>query len=743
MGITNPALARAERMSNIQGTPSVSFGDRRRAAPDAPGASDISPWELLRGIWARKELIVVAFLGFMCLAVFWLMTVTPTFTVESRLLLATRAGEVSSFDANNMPTPPDDGTVQSEIQLLTSRPLIGRLIDDLRLDQSAEFNPQLRRSILGRLSGKIDASSGVPDRERMIDRVLSRISVYQKGTSRVLAISATSVNPRIAAGIANRLAELYIAQQVEQKNNLNSKATNWLREQIEDLRTKVQTSEAAVETFRSESGLFLTNGSTVPQQQLTDLNSQLTLADAARAEAQAKLQNARALRDEGSDVNSAAAVLSSPLIQSLRQQQVALSASIAQMAETYLPSHPKMIEAQANINNLDIQIGREVDKIIEGLSNEARVADARAASLRESLKKLQTRMGSLNQDDVQLRALERNAATNRALLESFLKRYEEANARAEADARTANATIVSRAQVLSVPTFPKTKEALTLAIFAGLFLALIVSVFAEVFSRGFRTAEQVERVTGAPFLGLTPELERRSFGGPAADIQREPLGIYAEAIRSLQGSIMLARVGDRRVRTVLVTSSQKDEGKTSTATSLARVMAMGGYRVLLIDADLRAPSVHTTLGLPEMAGLSELLTGRVAFNHVIRQDSGSYAHVMQAGGPLPNPTAALASSQMQWVLKAVEQAYDFVIIDCPPVMAAADAKVLSKMTDVTVLVTRWSFTSRRIVGRVLKMLSAASGRRVGVLLTRVILRRYRRYADSAIEEYGARPVRAS
>ncbi len=116
---------------------------------------------------------------------------------------------------------------------------------------------------------------------------------------------------------------------------------------------------------------------------------------------------------------------------------------------------------------------------------------------------------------------------------------------------------------------------------------------------------------------------------------------------------------------------------------------------------------------------------------------------MQAGGPLPNPTAALASSQMQWVLKAVEQAYDFVIIDCPPVMAAADAKVLSKMTDVTVLVTRWSFTSRRIVGRVLKMLSAASGRRVGVLLTRVNLRRYRRYADSAIEEYTARPVRAA
>tara|TARA_R110000868_G_scaffold877_12_gene6606 strand:- start:14752 stop:16944 length:2193 start_codon:yes stop_codon:yes gene_type:complete len=730
-------------MSNIQSTPSVTFGDRRRAAPDAPGASDISPWELLRGIWARKELIFVAFLGFMALAFIWLMTVTPTYTVESRLLLSTRTGEVSSFDNGNTPTPPDAETVQSEIQLMTSRPLIARLITDLHLDKTPEFNPALRTSILGKLSGKLDSLPGVPDRDRMIDRVLSRISVYQKGTSRVIAVSATSINAATAAAIANRLGELYIAQQVDQKNALNAEATKWLGQQIEDLRGKVQQSEAAVETFRSESGLFLTNGSTVPQQQLTDLNAQLSVAEADRAETQAKLENARSLAAEGSNVNSAAAVLQSPLIQSLRQQEVALRADLAQMSETYLPSHPKMISAEANLADLDRQIRKEVDKVIQGLANEARVADARVGSLRASLKRLQSRMGSLNQDEVQLRALERDAATNRSLLESFLKRYEEANARAEADARTANATIVSRAQVLTEPTFPQKGEALTLSIFAGLFLALIISVFAEVFSRGFRTAEQVERVTGTPFLGLTPELERRIAGGPAADVQNDPLGLYAEAIRGLQGSVMLARIGDRRARTVLVTSSQKDEGKTSTAASLARVMAMGGYRTLLLDADMRAPSVHLTLGMPEQPGLSDLLMGRAAFNHVIRQDFGSYVHVMQAGSPMPNPTAALASSQMQWVLKALEQAYDYVIIDSPPVMAAADAKVLAKMVDVTVLVTRWSVTSRRVVGRVLKMLSAASGKRVGILLTRVNLRRYRRYTDSVIEEYTARPNRAA
>ncbi|MDR3498720.1 MAG: polysaccharide biosynthesis tyrosine autokinase [Parvibaculum sp.] len=727
-------------MNNIQSTPVVTFGDRRQAAPNIEGAGDISPWDLLRGVWARKELVGATFAGFMVLAFLWLATVTPTYTVETRVLISPRTGEISTFDATNSPTPADPETMQSEIQVLTSRALVAELIADLHLEHNPEFNAALRPGFIARLTGLAPST----DTDAIIDRVLGRLNVYQKGTSRVIAIEFTSANARTAALVANRLAELYIGRQIAQKNAINQQATKWLAQQIEDLRTKVQSSEAAVEAYRAQSGLFLTNGSTVPQQQLTDLNSQLSAAQADRAETEAKLANARALIAEGNSVNSAAAVLQSPLIQNLRQQEVALRAQIAQMSETYLPTHPKMVESQANLNDLDRQIEKEVGKIIQGLENDARVASARVASLKASLTQLQSRMGALNQDEVQLRALERDAATNRSLLESFLKRYEEANARAEADARTANASIVSRAQELTDPTFPKTGSVMTLAVVAGLFISLIVSFFVEVFASGFRTAEQVERVTGMPFLGLVPELDgRAASAGPANDVMREPLGLYAEAVRGLQGSVMLARVGNRRARTVLVTSAHKDEGKTSTAASLARVLAMGGYRTVLVDADMRSPSVHLSLGMPPQAGLAELLTGRASFAHVIRQDFGSYAHVIQAGGALPNPTAALASSQMQWVLQALDNTYDYVIIDSPAAMAAADAQVLSKMADVTVLVVRWSNTSRKVVARVLKTLSAASGRRVGILLTRVNLRRYRRYTDTAIEEYPSRPVRVA
>ena len=558
-------------------------------------------------------------------------------------------------------------------------------------------------------------------------------------SSDLIAILFTSVDPRMAAIIPNRLAELYIAQQIEQRSGVNNEATKWLAEQIAELRVKVQESEAAVEAFRTKSGLFLTNGSTLPQQQLTELNSQLSTAEADRAAAQAKLGNARDLLASGNAVNSAAEVLQSPLIQNLRQQEVALRAQIAQMSETLLPSHPRVQEAEANLADLQVQIEKEVHKVIEALENEARVATARVNSLRASLNRLQRRMGQLNQDEVKLRALQRDADTNRALLESFLLRYQQANARAEADAQAANARIVSRAQQPADPTFPRMGSAITFATLAGIVFAFCVAFLIEVFARGFRTGDQIERATGMPFLGLVPELNpkgRRNLH-PADEVMRDPSGLYAEAIRSLQGHVLLARVGERHARVVLVTSSQPGEGKTATAASLARIFAMGGYRTVLIDADMHNPTVHEALGMRRLPGLADLLVGRAAFQHVIRRDTASHAHVIQAGTPISNTTAALASSQMQWVLTALQQTYDYIIIDSPAALATADAQVLAKLADVTVLAVKWSETNRKTVLRALKMLSAASSRRVGILLTQVNLRRYRRYGSDAIEEYPA------
>ena len=725
-------------MSNSQPSQVVTFGDRRRSAPNEAQA-DLSPWDVLRGLWARKEVIALVFAAAMALCLIWLATTAPVFTAETRILLAPRTGEVSAFDSNNQPAQPDDETVQSEIQLITSRPLIEKLIQELHLDRMPAYNPALRSP--GLLSFITGAETPSDDLDQVVANVLAKLSVYRKATSRVIAIEFSSGSAELAAAVPNKLADIYIGQQIADRENLNRTATGWLAGQIKELRAKVQESEAKVEAFRTKSGLFITNGSTLPRQQLTDLNSQLSVAEADQAAARAKLQNAQSLLASGGKVDSAVDVLQSPLIQQLRQQEVQLKAQIAQLSETLLPTHPKMRQMQANLADLESQIRIEVRKIVEALRNEAKVADARVASLRSSLSRLKQRMGQLNQDEVTLRALERDAASNRKLLEDFLQRYQEANARAEADVHAANARIVSRAQTPAEPSFPKAKAALTFSIVASLIAAIMVAFLMEVFSAGFRSGEEAERITGMPFLGLIPALSGpEKKAPPAGHVVYEPFDLYSEAIRALQGNVLLARVGDRRARSVLVTSAHADEGKTATAASLARVFAMGGYRTIVIDADLRAPGLHKAMGLGPQYGLSDLLMGRVRFEHVIRQDIMSTAHVIQAGSPVANPTAAIASSQMLWVLSALQQTYDIVIVDSPAALAAADAQVLSKMTDVTVLAVRWASTSRRVVARVLKMLSAASSRRVGVLLTRVDMRRYRRYSDTGLESYPARPV---
>ena len=725
-------------MSNSQPSQVVTFGDRRRSAP-SEGQADLSPWDVLRGLWARKEVIALVFAAAMALCLVWLATTTPIYTAETRLLLAPRTGEISNFDDKSQPRLPDDETMQSEIQLITSRPLIEKLIRDLRLDRVPAYNPALRSP--GMFSFLGENRNDATDLDQVVDNVLANLSVYRKERSRVLAIGFSSGDAKLAAQVPNKLAEIYVGQQITDRENLNREATKWLAGQIEQLRAKVQESEAKVEAFRTKSGLFITNGSTLPRQQLTDLNSQLTVAESDQAAARAKLQNAQSLLASGGQVESAIDVLQSPLIQQLRQQEVRLKAEIAQLSETLLPTHPRMRQMQANLADLESQIRVEVRKIVEALRNEARVADARVASLRSSLARLKQRMGQLNQDEVTLRSLERDAASNRKLLEDFLQRYQQANARAEADARTANARIVSMAQTPAAPSYPNTASSITFSVVASLILAIMVAFLMEVFSAGFRSGEEAERITGMPFLGLVPELPGSGKKSPpAAHVMREPFDLYSEAIRALQGNVLLARVGESRARTVLVTSAHAGEGKTSTAASLARVFSMGGYRTIVVDADLRAPGIHDAMGLAAQHGLSDLLMGRVRFEHVIRQDIMSPAHVIQAGSPVANPTAAIASSQMLWVLNALRQTYDIVIVDSPAALAAADAQVLSKMTDVTVLSVRWASTSRRVVARVLKMLSAASSRRVGVLLTRVDMRRYRRYSETGLESYPARPV---
>jgi len=706
-----------------------SFGDRRRA----PINSDIDPWDLLRAIWARKERLLVLFVLFLTIGAFWVMTMQPSYVAQSQVAIKPRAGEVSRFDQQGTPPQADQISIESEVQILTSGALVPPLIREMNLHQFPEFNPAIRSGgVLAQLMQILGITSkpAPATMSAITENVRDHLSVIRKPNSRVIAVQFTSLDPKRAAALANAYVRIYIAAQVEASNALNRDATGWLKIQIDELRDKVALSEAAVEQFRAQTGLFRTNNSTLPREELTQISSQLTQARADRATTIARLRLAKELVDSEGAIDTTAVVLQSPLIQNLRQQEVQLRAQIAEMSTTLLPSHPRVGMAEANLHDLRLQIGREIAKLIRSLENEAHIATERVRTMTRRFNQLKIRMGRLGQQEVELRALEREAAANRTLLEQFLGRYEAATARAAIDASVANATIISRATVPTTPAAPNRKSGLVLAIIGSAFGSLALVFLLEAMSPGFRTAEQVERQTGMPFLGILPDIPgARSSPGIAADVLRNPYGQLAESLRRLQSGLLMARIGGQPARTLLVTSAVEGEGKSGVAAGLARLMAQGGYRVLLIDADMRRPGVNQTLGLHPSLGLSELLSGRAEFERIVTRDHSSSLHVLQAGGQVANPTSLLGSTRMSWLIYALVQRYDYVVIDGPPVHSASEAPVLSQLTDVTVMCVKWGSTNRRVVMRALKGLSAASTRRAGVFLTGVNRRQYNRLAD--------------
>lgn len=720
-------------MSDTTAAPSLpaSFGDRRRTST----SSDIDPWDILRAIWSRKERLGLLFGLFLVLGLVWIMSMTPTYVAESQVSIKPRAGEVSRFDNEQRPPEADVIAIQSEVQILTSGALVPDLIAKLQLDELPEFNPSLRKpGLMSQMLQVIGISrKPTPATPAVIrEQVMERLSIVRLSESRVIGIRFSSENAERAALLANTYADIYISRQVSDGNALNDEATEWLKSQIDNLRSEVAISEAAVEQFRSQNGLFQTSNSTLPREELTQLSSQLVQAEAERSTVAARLSLARELVANEGAIDSTLEVLQSPLIQNLRQQEVALRAQIAEQSATLLPSHPRMKTSEANLADLRLQIGREVAKLIRSLENEAHVANERIRVMRDKVNRLKSRMSRLGQQEVELRALERDAAANRTLLEQFLGRYEAASARAAADAAAANATIVTKSVIPANPASPNKKAAFALAVVGAAFGSLAIVFLMEALAPGFRTPEQVERQTGMPFLGTLPDVVgARSPAGMAASVVHAPYGQISEAMRRLQSNVLMARVEDRPVRTVLVTSAIDQEGKSGVAGGLARLMAQSGYRVLLIDADLRQGPVAATLGLYPTWGLTEVLNGQAEFDRAVIRDHSSALHILQSGGQTANPTALLSSNRMSWLLYALVQKYDFVIVDGPAVHAASEAPALSQLTDVTVMCVKWGKTNRRIVNRALKFLAAASTRRVGIFLTGVNRRQYKRLADEA------------
>ncbi|MGI9437297.1 MAG: GumC family protein [Geminicoccaceae bacterium] len=723
------------------------------------GGEELNLREMWRALMRRKLVFILTVLLMTGCAYIYSKQQTPLFTSKALIHVQNQSSNILELDQVVEDLVADAATIESEIERLNSRSFMRRVVEQLGLDKSREFNPALSgdgdggslleflditrylsadwlRELIGDESRRVDEAAGPEERlsaemERVIDRFGGRFEVEQVGRSYVIALSITSQSPRLAAEIANRTAEEYLAAQVESKYQASEKAIEWLGTRIEELRGEVLGAEAKIVEYRSKNNIVDTDSGSPLSLQLTQLNTQLALSQAQRAEAEARLAQTKSLLKTGG-IQEAAKVLTSPLLAELRIQETSLVRRLSELGAEFGSNHPRMVNTRGELQTVRGKLEDEVSRVVQDLENEVAVSKAREVELQSSLSGIQGQSSTVELAEVELRDLTRGAETNRQLFETFLTRFREIVEQQEL--QEADARIMSAADIPSKPSSPRTKLVTMIAFAGSLVLgSLLVFLFERWDSNyGFRSAEEIQAL-GLRALALVPDLSRKETNGIPAEeyILERPNSAYAEALQRIRTSLFLTDTKNPP-KSVLITSSVPLEGKSTIASALAMQSARSGLKVILVDADLRRPRLHEVIGMPNQNGLSEVLTGRANPETAIHRDEKSGMDFLPAGFGSVSPPDLFRSSTMKIMLEEMTAYYDLVIIDSPPVAAVSDSFTLSGVVDKSIYVIRWEETPRNVALAGIRQMLEAGGDVAGIVLSRVDIKKHARYgyADS-------------
>jgi capsular exopolysaccharide family len=711
---------------------------------------EFSLLDLVRLLWRRRGLIVGTVALCVALALAALFTATPQYTGTTQILIDTKEPKIAtSLEEVISESTPDKEAINSQIAVLKSWNLGEKIVDDYQLTRDPEFNAALRPpsalqiAVQGVRSFIVDLippdllakpddgeDKSTQEHNDTVSAFIDDIAVTMVGQSRVIQIDFEAEDSAKAAKLANAIADAYLLSNLEAKYDATRRANQWLSSKLDDIRQKVSESDAAVEAYRQRAGLLraAATGSTLISQQVTDLNAQLIGARADRAAAEARLDQVKQAIKSANGAETLADVLGSPIIVDIVRQETEVKRRIAELADELGDRHPRMISARNELSDVQAKARIEVNKIIKKLENEAGIARAREASLQRSLTQLEGKLAQANSAEVQLRALEQDAEANKTTLQQFLSRASDLSAQSDLSAHDISARVIARATPPTKPSSPRKVLILAVVLVLSTAIAVLLAFALETLDRGFRSGDQVEDATGVRTLGLVPALttSKRKAGGPENYIVDNPSSMFAESIRSVYTSVLIS-YSRPAPRTVLVTSSQPKEGKSTICACLARMCAISGKKTIVVESDLRRPSVHKLMGVPQVPGLVEYYRGEATLEEVMHKDEATGAYVVPAGKLAVDPVKVLGSLQVRQLFAELAQQFDLVVVDSPPLMAVADARILAPDVDATVFVVRWGRTNREVVRLGLKTLLETGANLSGVVLSRVDAKRHAQY----------------
>jgi polysaccharide biosynthesis transport protein len=650
----------------------------------------------------------------------------------------------------------ETGSIESEVEILQSSNLARKVIAKLKLDQDEEFAPKPGFMNLAM------TALGVPPDPKVTQERLSQtleefakiLDVKRSGLTYVIDIRVTTKSPEKSALIANSLAEAYVADQLNAKIDATRRANQWLTDKAEELRKRVSDAERAVEVYKGENGLLDPGGESLPDRQVAQLSEQVGIARARVSELQAKLRRLTDAAQSGSS-NAAAfpEVQQSPLIQNLRSQMGEVSRREADILARYGERHPRVINIRSELDGLRRQINAEIGRFVTASRNEYEVARARLQSLETSLNQLKDQSAQTNQASVRLKELTRDADAVRTLFQSYLARASQTNE--QQSLQNPDSRIVSAALAPKNASQPRRGLILGISLLAGLGLGCGLALLAESLNRGFRAPEEVERHLGLPHFASLPHLRAFKLNPLRIKSQRlkaqvmrwlkapfrllglaskedeaatkiithqryavdNPHSSYAEGIRAVRFALKHTALF-RPAKIIAVVSALPDEGKSTTAANLAHYLASSGEKTLLIDADLRNPTMSFTVGERGRAGLVEVVSGQASLNDALTVDPVSNLSILGVSGQksMVQPAEILLSDWFTSFLSNVRQNFDVIILDAAPLLPVVDGRIVMDQADAALLIVKWNETDREAVIAALRETPAANEKLLGVVL---------------------------
>jgi capsular exopolysaccharide synthesis family protein len=695
---------------------------------DAPLVQDARRY--LAILHKRRALLLTAVGLSLLVAVLHNYTTRPVYQATVQILIDKVQPKV--LPGTQMVDPAQQD-MQTEYELLRGRALAEKLVERLDLQKNGELQTgammdpweRFQRAVLGRAPAVAVDSEGMP-LSPAAAAVRSRISVEPMPGGRLVNLNFRAYQPAIAASAANALADLYIEQRKDLRFSTSSEATVWLSERVRDEKKKLEDAERALIEYQQSKGISTTEGDA----------SDGTLSAAAitaRMDRMAKESTLAQMRGVStSQLASFPQISAGAGVQIARARIADLQGEQSRLAETLGDRHPDMVRVRNEIQQAEDKLASEVRGALRAFESEVQAARAREGALVANVRQEKKASLDVDRDSVELSALKREVESHRQVYQALTDRSKETGL--ESELKSSNVRIVERAEAPGAPISPNRRRNYQIALLIGLAIGIGLTLLFENFDNTVRTPEDVKAMN-LPFLGMIPAVAPAAgttTQRPAA--LRYPEGPVAEAYRVVRTNLLFSSAAEGG-RAIIVTSSNPGEGKTTTTANLAISLAANGAKVLVVDADLRRPTLHAHFAISKTPGLSDVIVGKRQISEAVQSVRGKSLHVLPCGYIPPNPAELLGSTVMREIVRALKTRYDWVLIDTPPVLAMADTPVLCPFVDGVILVVASEASHRPAVQRAIDQLSSVGGSVIGAVLNKVDLKRNSYYYSQYYGEY--------